>query len=94
MDPRCAAGGGCPMHLQDELSDLGIDRRPARPLRSALAAPVETEALAVPVDDGLRLDDHEGFTPSGPQAREPRPEDPVGDSQGDPLSAALAIEDE
>ena len=35
-----------PVHLNDELSDLGGDRRPAWPLRSALPAPVEAEALA------------------------------------------------
>jgi hypothetical protein len=34
--------------------------------------------LSVPGDDGLRLDDDERRSPSGPEAREHDPEPPVG----------------
>ena len=94
MDPRCTPRGVCLMHLQDELSNLGIDWRSARAQRSALPAPVESESLAVPPDDGLRLNDHEGLTPSGPEAREPGPEDAIRCSKPNSSPGTLAFQGE
>jgi hypothetical protein len=82
------------MHLEDELSDFGCDRRSARRLRSALPAPVETEALTVPAEDGLRLDEDESSTPSGPATREPRPQESIRAAKLDSPSRELALEDE
>jgi hypothetical protein len=82
------------MHFQDELSDLGIDRRPPLRLRSALPPPVETEAFAMPADDGLRLDEDESALPSGPAVRERGPQKPIGGSKLDSSSRALALENE
>ena len=54
---------------------LGDLRPPS--LRSATPTPEETEAGAVPADDGLRLNDHEDIDPAGPYAGPDGPEEPV-----------------
>ena len=48
----------------------------------------------MPSDDGLRLNDHEPATPSGPNSREPGLEDAIRGSKGNSLSSAPAVEDE
>ena len=55
---------------------------------TTLRAPVESEALAVPPDDGLRLDDDERLTPAGPDARENHPESAIKD--GEPWTALVS----
>ena len=54
-------------HPADEIADLPGDRRPAAS-PSGSPAPVQTEAGAVPADDGLGLDDEQDFVPPGPKA--------------------------
>ena len=83
-----------PVHLTDELSDFVGDRRSARWLRSALPTPVEAEALPVPAEDGLRLDEDESATPSGPELGEPDPHESIGGPKQDAPSRALALNDE
>jgi len=48
----------------------------------------------VPPDDGLRLNDHEGLTPSGPEAREPGPEDAIRRSKPNSSPSTLAFQDD
>jgi hypothetical protein len=50
----------------DQLSQLPRDPRPPGPA-SGESAPIEPEALAVPADDGLRLDDDQRFLPARPK---------------------------
>ena len=44
-------------------------------------SPVEFEALLVPLDDGVRLDDAQHRAPVRPEAREPDPEASVSGAQ-------------
>ena len=44
---------------------------------SALPSPVVLEALQVPPDHGLGLDDDEAFSPPVPGSGQPKPEDAV-----------------
>lgn len=64
-----------------EVANLGSKAKPtaatARP-----PGPVQPPPLAVPADPGLRPDDGKVLTPpSGPQVKEPDPEDVVGLAQ-------------
>ena len=63
-------------------------------LRSALPAPVETEALTVPAEDGLRLDQDESLAPSGPDPGQPDPQNAVGIPKPNRLPGVLALQDE
>jgi hypothetical protein len=55
-----------------------------------LPRPPQSEAARVPRDDGLRLDDDERRSPSGPEAREQDPEPAVGLHEPDsPWSGTL-----
>ncbi len=94
VNPWSSPGWIRSMHLDDQLSDFGCDRRPARRLRSALPTPVEAEALAVPAEDGLRLDEDESLAPSGPDPGEVGPQESIGGLKRDAPSRALALEDE
>ena len=67
--------GGC--HATNEVTDLPGERRSTVPTTAALPPPVEAEALAVPANHGLGLDDHESGAPIGPEPREPHPEQTV-----------------
>ena len=51
--PKRIRGG----HLADQRLNAGVDLRPSRP-STRLPLPVPTKSLAVPANDGLRLDDH------------------------------------
>jgi hypothetical protein len=57
----------------DQLSQLPRDPRPPGPA-SGESAPIEPEALAVPADDGLRLDDDQHFLPARPKPLQCEPE--------------------
>ncbi len=91
VNPWSAPGGVRLVHLHDQLSDLGGDRRPARP---ALPAPVEAQALSVPAEDRLGLDQDESLAPSGPELREPDPHQSIGGPKLGSPPRALALEDE
>jgi hypothetical protein len=82
------------VHLKDELSDFVGDRWPAWPVRSALPTPVEAKTLPVPAEDGLRLNEDESATPSGPDLREVGPQESIGGPKRDAPSRALALENE
>jgi len=82
------------VHLNDELSDLGGDSGPAGSLRSTLPTPVEAETPPVPAEEGFRLDEDEGSTPSGPDSGQPNPQQSIGAAKLDSPSRELALEDE
>ena len=46
--------------------------------------PVEPEPAAMPGQDSLGFDDHEGASPARPQPQQPCPEDSVGRAQSGP----------
>ncbi len=94
VNSRRAPGGIGPVHLKDELSDFVGDRRPAGPVRSALPTPIEAETLPVPAEDGIRLDEDESATPSGPDPGELGPQESIGGPKRDTPSRALALENE
>ena len=94
VNSRRTPGGIGPVHLKDELSDFVGDRRPAGPVRSALPTPIEAETLPVPAEDGLRLNEDESATPSGPDLREVGPQESIGGPKRDAPSRALALENE
>ena len=45
--------------------------------RPTFPTPVEPKAVSMPPEHGVGLDDDERVSPAGPQAAEPRPEQPI-----------------
>src|SRR5437899_4099253 len=90
MDARRAQEGVGEGHGADELGDLQIDWRTTDSPASRLPVPERAEALPVPANHGLRLNDMERFAPPYPPLREPHPEDPVEET--DPRSLGTAAE--
>ena len=66
LDPWGAPGRVVARHLLDEFSELKRDLRSSGSFRSGQPSPVEREALGVPSDDRLGLDDDERRTPTRP----------------------------
>ena len=62
MDARCAPTVVVG-HPPDQLTDFEINSRTARRAFSRLPRPEDTEALAMPPNDRVRLYDDEGITP-------------------------------
>src|SRR6266851_7664601 len=90
MDARRAPEGIGEGHGADELGDLQIDGRTTGSTASRLPVPERAEALPVPANHGLRLNDMERFAPPCPPPREPDPEDAVEET--DPRSLGAAAE--
>ena len=68
LDPAPAPGRVLSGHAADQRADVAVDRRATRCTSSGLPAPVELEALAVPGEDGCRLDNDEAGPPARPEA--------------------------
>jgi hypothetical protein len=76
-DPLAAPKRVLPRHEADQFADFGAQAGTAQP-RSGLPGPVQSPALPVPPDDGLRLNEDEVTPPpTWPQLAEPDPEDAV-----------------
>src|SRR6266436_1359748 len=90
MDARRAPEWVGEGHGADELGDLQIDGRTTGSTASRLPAPERAEALPVPANHGLRLNDLERLVPPCPPLREPQPEDAVEET--DPRSLGAAAE--
>src|SRR5438105_1439466 len=65
MNARRAPEGIGESHGADELGDLRIDGRTTGSTASRLPVPERAEALPVPANHGLRLNDMERFAPLG-----------------------------
>ena len=65
----------------DERLDGARDAGPAGSARPTLPAPIEPKPSSVPPENGVGLDDDQRPPPSGPQAAQPRPEQPVDGPQ-------------
>jgi hypothetical protein len=63
--------------------------RPPVPSLPTLPSPVEPEALPVPLDHGLGLDENQGGSPSLPEPGQPDPEDPVPSAKARPFARSL-----
>src|SRR5882724_8155984 len=90
MNARRAPEGIGEGHGADELGDLRIDVRTTGSTSPRLPVPERTEALPVPANHGLRLNDMERFAPPCPPLGEPHPEDAVEET--DPRSLGAAAE--
>src|SRR5262249_44294047 len=77
-NPRCAPDDVFPAHGSNQITSLFRNCRPSGPAATNLPRPVPSESLPMPTDDGFRVDDNQGGTPSGPQTRQPNPEPPIG----------------
>lgn len=73
VDPRGTPERIRSGHSSDQRPDLWIDLRPSGPSRR-LTSPVASESLAMPANNGLRLDEHERPPPVGPTAAKVGPE--------------------
>ncbi len=92
VDARGAPGRVGAAHLADERLNGARDAGPPGSTRPTLPPPVEPKAASMPPEHGVGLDDDECVAPAGPQAREPRPEQPVTGPQPR-APARLALQD-
>ena len=76
-------------HTTHQCADLHNDLWSSH-LRSRLPAPVASEALAVPTEDRLGLDDDDGGAPLDPDSREPCPEDSMSSPEPWSLDGSLS----
>ena len=76
-------------HLADQAADLPWYPRPTT-TTARLPAPIQPEALPMPPDDGLRLDNRHGVQHRGKQAVEPDEEQSIRQRQPRPRGHALA----
>jgi hypothetical protein len=81
-----------PRHASDQVAQLGVERRATDAGGSGPPPPVELEALAVPGEDGGRLDDDKAGSPAGPDSGQPDPEDAVPPREA--WSASGPLEDD
>ena len=76
LDPWCAPMRVRLRHGANQRADVGWYRWTAG-AATALPHPVPPQALAMPREDGRRLNDDQWASPSRPHAREPDPEDAI-----------------
>ena len=88
MDARRAPEGIGEGHGANELCNLAVDGRSTGWTASGLPVPEGAEALPLPANDGLRLNDMERLAPLHPPLREPNPEEAIELSEPRPLRAA------
>ena len=66
VDARSSPKRVLAAHFSDQLTDFHRHRRTARQTVLNFPCPEQSEALAVPGNDGFRLDDEQGRTPIVP----------------------------
>src|SRR5467141_1681068 len=88
MNARRAPEGIGEGHGADELGDLRIDGRTTGSTASRLPVPERAEALPVPANHGLPLNDMERLAPPYPPLREPHPKYAVEETGPRSLGAA------
>ena len=81
VDARRAPEWILPAQLADQFPSILRNRRPAGLAVADLPGPEQSEALPVPGDHGLWVDDHEGGPPVTPSPAQPSPEKPVHGGQ-------------
>jgi hypothetical protein len=78
---RGAPEGIVATHLANQSPRFLGDRRSSRLSVADLPGPKQPEALTVPADHGLRLNDDEGRAPAGPELGQPCPEESISGGQ-------------
>ena len=76
-------------YLADQIPKVLGNRRPSGLAVTDLPGPEQTEALPMPGNHSLRLDDDERGAPIGPNLGQPCPEKPISGGQFRPLHRAL-----
>jgi hypothetical protein len=89
VDPRSSPERIVAAHLANQLADVFWNSRSPGLATPDLPGPEQPEALAVPGDHRLRLNDDEGGAPIGPNPGQPCPEKAIGGGQFRPLHRAL-----
>src|SRR5208337_4420891 len=87
VDPECAPERVGAAHLPDQIPNLAIHCWPSG---SRTLSPKQAEALAVPLDDGSRLDHHHHLQTEWPQSVEQDPEQAVDREQPQPTRPLAA----
>jgi len=89
MNPRRAPKWVLAAHGANQRAHLRGHGRPPRLAVSDLPGPEEAEALAVPADDGRRLDDEDAGLPVVPDRAQPGPQQSIRRGQFGSLDGAL-----
>jgi hypothetical protein len=76
VDPRRSPKWVCSGHPADESQELWIDSRSARPA-TRLPSPVSPETLAMPANDGCRVNEDKRISPAVPERSERGPEEAI-----------------
>ena len=80
-------------HLTDEIAKFRRYRRAAIAMPT-FPSPLKSKPLAIPPDDGLRLDHQQRRSPIVPQSLEPNPQGSVSPTQTQVMTAAGTLEDQ
>ena len=76
-------------HPSDQRADVVGNRWPSRSPAADLPRPEQPDALAMPRDDSVRLDNDECRSPIRPDATQPCPQKPIRRGQRRPLHRAV-----
>ncbi len=79
-------------HLADERPYVLRNPWSTRPARPTLPSPVEPKPASMPPEDRVGRDDDDRVPPAGPEATEPRPEQPIDGPQSR-SAARLSLQD-
>src|SRR6516225_2962639 len=85
VNARCTPKRVLAAHSADQFPNVFRYRRPSMLPGPDLPCPEQTEALPVPGDHGLRLDDQQRRSPIAPDLADPSPEESIGGRQCRPL---------
>ncbi len=91
MNARCSPERILAMRSSDQFARLAIDTRTTA-TRPGLPTPVGPEALSVPAQHRLRLDDDQSGSPAGPDLGNADPEHAVAPGEADTASAQPLLE--
>src|SRR5512132_350911 len=91
LDARHSPGGILTRHTSDQVTNLQINPRASDTTSSGLPAPVALEALPMPLDNCLWLDDDQDGAPVAPQMRQDNPKQAISIMK--PRSTRVASQD-
>ena len=75
VNARCSPGGILGNHTEDQCANVFADTLPSSYLSGSRdPCPIQTESRPMPVHDGSRSDQDEGFLPTGPARSQRNPE--------------------
>ncbi len=91
MNARGTPGRIRSSHLADETSDFAVNARSAT---LGFPSPEEPKGPAVPLDDGLGLNDDQASPPAAPSVEDESPKDPVPPGEMRPNKCRAMVDDE